>query len=172
MNQHENTTSKSVTQPRSGWRWAAAIAGVIAVVSLAGVSYANGNMSADGQHGWYHHHHAATPEDMAKHIDHVVDHILADGSAEQKSKVKAIAQSALNDLKPLREQHHAAHQEVVKLLTQANIDRRALEQVRTSEMRLAEQVSKRITQAVADAAEVLTPEQRVKLSEHIKQRMG
>ena len=37
---------------------------------------------------------------------------------------------------------------------------------------LADQASRRVTQALADVAEVLTPEQRVKLKERLDKRMG
>ena len=52
------------------------------------------------------------------------------------------------------------------------IDRAALEQIRASQLQLAEQLSLRITQALADTAEVLTPEQRAALAERIQRRMG
>jgi protein CpxP len=157
--------------PRTRRRWviAATIAGVLSVLSVAGIGYAKENSDMMGHHGM---HHPMTQEGMSKHIDKMVDHILTDGTQEQKDKVRAIAQGALKDLYPLHEQHRTAHQQVVKLLTQPSIDRAALEQVRADEMRLADQVSRRITQAVADAAEVLTPEQRMKLADHMKKRMG
>ncbi|HTD02455.1 Spy/CpxP family protein refolding chaperone [Undibacterium sp.] len=175
MNEPDNVDNKAdVSQPsRSGRRWmvAAAIAGVVSVLSITGISYARDGMGRGCHHGWGMHHDV-TPEAMSKHVDAMVNHILADGTQEQKTKVADIAKAAFKDLYPLRQQHQAAHQQAVKLLTQPTIDRAALEQVRADEMRLADQVSRRITQAVADAAEVLTPEQRIKLAEHMKKRMG
>ena len=47
-----------------------------------------------------------------------------------------------------------------------------MEQVRASELALAETASKRVTQAIADAAETLQPAQRAKLAEKMKQRMA
>lgn len=175
MNEQDNADDKANLSkpPRPGRRWvmAAAIAGVVGVLSVAGISYAREEMGRGCHHGW-RMHHEMTPEAMSKHVDAMVNHILADGTQEQKTKVADIAKAAFKDLYPLRQQHQAAHQQAVKLLTQPTIDRAALEQVRADEMRLADQVSRRITQAVADAAEVLTPEQRIKLAEHMKKRMG
>ncbi len=175
MNEQHNVSSKpgaKPSRPRRRWIIAAAIAAAAGVLSITGISYATEEMGMDMPHhhrGW---HHDMTPEAMSKHVDAMVNHILADGTPEQKTKVADIAKAAFKDLQPLKEQHHAAHQQAVKLLTQPTIDRAALEQVRADEMRLADQVSRRITQAVADAAEVLTPAQRIKLAEHIKKRMG
>jgi periplasmic protein CpxP/Spy len=38
-------------------------------------------------------------------------------------------------------------------------------------MQAADALSRRMTQAMADAAEVLTPEQRAKVAEHMQRRM-
>ena len=48
---------------------------------------------------------------------------------------------------------------------QANVDRGALERIREAELKLAESASDRMVNAIADAADVLTPEQRGKLAE-------
>ncbi len=172
MNEYENRPNQHVNQnsSRTGRRWviAAVVTSVIAVLSVAGTSFAGEKMGQFCEHSW-HKHHEVTPEEAAKHIDKMVARLLADGTAEQKTKVTEIANAAFKDIYPLRVQHHAARDQVAHLLTQATIDRAALEQIRGDELRLAEQVSKRITEAVADAAEVLTLEQRVKLAEHIKQ---
>ena len=52
------------------------------------------------------------------------------------------------------------------------IDRAAMEQWRQDQMRLADSASRRILQAVADCAEILTPEQRVELADQLKLRHG
>ncbi|HQP66421.1 MAG TPA: periplasmic heavy metal sensor, partial [Quisquiliibacterium sp.] len=92
--------------------------------------------------------------------------------ADQKSRVSAIARQAVTEIAPLREQHRAARRQAVDLLAGAQIDRGALERLRSDQMRLADQVSQRMVRALADIAEVLTPEQRVRLKERLDRRMS
>jgi Spy/CpxP family protein refolding chaperone len=58
------------------------------------------------------------------------------------------------------------------LLSAATIDRAAIEALRAEQVALADATSKRLAQALADTADVLTPEQRVKLAERVSRRMG
>ena len=171
---NESNPSESPKHPlRLSRRWVLAGMAAIAVsvLSIAGISYAG---DAPGWQGHRHHMGMAQmdPEMAAKRIDHMINRLLADGTAEQKAAVAAIAKAAMNDLQPLRAQHRAAREQGLNLLTAPTIDRAALEQLRVSQMQLADQASKRISQALADAAEVLTPEQRAKLAERVKQRMA
>ena len=50
-------------------------------------------------------------------------------------------------------------------MTAPTIDRTAIERLRAEQIALAETASKRIAQALADAAEVLNPEQRKKVAD-------
>ena len=114
------------------------------------------------------------PESAGKRIDAMVSFALADvdATAEQKIKISGIAREALKDLVPLRDTHKSARNNVVAILTATTVDRAVIEQLRVAELQLAETASKRMTQAIADAAEVLQPAQRVKLAEKMKERMA
>ena len=172
---NENNPAETPKQQR-GRRWilAGVAATVIGALTFAGVSHADGTAGFAGHHhgmmGW--HGGQMDPEKAAQRIDHMVDRLLPDGTATQKTQVATIIKTAMTDLKPLREQHRAAREQGIKILSQPTIDRAALEQVRAGEIQLAEQVSKRMTQALADVAEVLTPEQRARVAEHLKKRFG
>ena len=50
-------------------------------------------------------------------------------------------------------------------MTAPTVDRTAIERLRAEQIGLAETASKRIAQALADAAEVLSPEQRRKVAD-------
>ena len=60
----------------------------------------------------------------------------------------------------------------MEILTAAQVDRAALEAHRARQMQLLTTVSERLTTAVADAAEVLTPEQRVKAADRLASHMA
>jgi Spy/CpxP family protein refolding chaperone len=171
--------SQAASVPYSRRLLNAGVAATLAsVLCFVGVTHAQGQpeQQAAPQHE-QHFRHGHRPMDSAhaeKRIEHRIDRMLTSVAAtpEQKSKVLAIAKAAFDDLRPLREQSRAAHKENLKLLTQATIDRNAIEKVRVQEQQLADQRSRRITQAFEDAAEVLTPAQRVKLAEHMGKHHG
>ncbi len=148
------------------------------VVAMAGTLAACAQHGPDGGHGWRHGHggmHGAMdPETMGRRIDKGVEWVLSDVNAtpEQKQKVSAIAKSAATELAPLRDQHRAARKQVMQLLSAPTVDRAALETVRAEQLKSAEAASRRITLALADIADVLTPEQRVKLRERAESRMA
>jgi Spy/CpxP family protein refolding chaperone len=111
----------------------------------------------------------AQAEDRA---DRLVRHfaIEIDATPQQQERLREIVKTAVKDLIPLREQAQAKRERARTLLTQSTIDRAAIESFRTDEMMLADTASKRIAQAFADAADVLTPEQRRKIDERIMAR--
>ena len=93
--------------------------------------------------------------------------IEIDASNEQQEKLRAIVKSAVRDLLPIREKSVLARDRAQALLTGPTVDRAAIEQFRTEQMSLADAASRRFAQALGDAAEVLTLEQRRKLHERI-----
>lgn len=119
--------------------------------------------------GWHHGGFMGGPDDSASvqdHVDRAVRHLAIeiDATTEQQDKLRAIVSAAVKDLQPLHERARAAHQQAHDLLlTQPTIDRAALEKLRSDQIALWGAASKLITQAIADVAEVLTPEQRQKL---------
>ena len=71
----------------------------------------------------------------------------------------------------MREKLHSAGKQALAITSAPTIDRAAMERLRAEQVALADSVSKRITQAFADAAEVLTPEQRQKVAGRLTERM-
>lgn len=155
----ENANAKPEDARR---RWFAGLA------ALGGL----GLLAAQAQaQGWGRHH--LDPEERARRLDWRIGRMIKEvgGTADQKTRLVAIATAAMADLRPLREQMRQARRAGLDLLAAPVIDRRALEQARVSQMQLADARSRRLVQAFADAADVLTPEQRVKVAEHLKHRM-
>ena len=79
--------------------------------------------------------------------------------------------AAFNDLKPLREQARTARRASMEALAAPTVDRAQIEVLRTQQIQIADQVSKRMSQAFADVADVLTPEQRAKFAQRFQNRM-
>ncbi|RQO34744.1 hypothetical protein DBR37_10210 [Herminiimonas sp. KBW02] len=151
-----------------------ATAAIFSALSIVGISHAQEGQApqATQQQKQGGPHGKMNPERAEKRFDHMLKRVVPDATPEQKTKLGAIAKSAFNDLRPIMEQNRAAHEQGLKLLAQPTIDRKALEQVRQTEQKLADQRSRRMTQAFADAAEVLTPAQRVKAVEQLSKHRG
>jgi len=171
MNEHNDTTTASPAK-RSPRRWAiaAALVAAIGATGVAGASYAGEGF---GMHGHGRHGKMANmdPATAAKHIEKMIERIAPDATAQQKARLSEIAKTAFADLKPMHGQFRESRKRAHELLMQPTIDRVALEQLRVEQMQRADAVSKRILAAVADAAEVLTPEQRVAFQKHMQKRM-
>jgi len=123
-------------------------------------------------HGWGRRERL-DPEEMARRLDWRIGRLVNDagGTPQQKDRLVAIATAALAELRPLREQARASRRRGLELLAAPSVDRIALEQLRVTQMQLADARSRRMLQAMADAADILTPEQRTKVAERLKQRM-
>jgi periplasmic protein CpxP/Spy len=90
-----------------------------------------------------------------------------DASEAQRSQVKQIMKTAAEELRPQHEALRKLHAEGLALLTTTTIDASAVEALRLRSQAQQEQISKRMSQALVAAANVLTPEQRSKLAEQL-----
>jgi protein CpxP len=145
-----------------------AVLGLLALLIGAGYVVAR----SDGwRHGWGGH---MSSEPLAARVEHGVKHLLADSdaTAEQKEQVAAILQAAAADVQALHDQHVDAHKQIHEILSAESIDRVRLENLRADQMGLADQASKRIIEGVADAAEVLTVQQRTQLLQSMEKHHG
>lgn len=152
--------------------------GVLGVAALAAAfatrPIAAAARSAGGFHGFGGRwgHHGMRPEAMHEHLQVGVKWALrdVDATADQQARVSSILDAAMSDLHRLKDQHAANRDEFRAQLAGDTVDRDALERIRKAELALAEEASRRLVQAVADAAEVLTPEQRKALAERHARR--
>jgi periplasmic protein CpxP/Spy len=130
-----------------------------------------------GEGGEGGHRHGAGPMDPERadaRIDRMAQRLVnsVDGTPEQKQKVSEIAKAAAKDLRELRKQGVDLRRQGMDLLKAPTIDRAAIEGLRSQQMAVADAISKRLSTAFADAADVLTPEQRAKLAERMQSRRG
>jgi len=156
----DSNTNSSEPKRRIGL-WAGLIALVAGIATIGAIAHANpGHMGPFAMmHGEF------SPEQASKHIKKIVNWTLedVDATADQKARVNDIFQAALQDLLPAHQQISDGHAQMIQLMSQPTIDRAAVEQLRATQMALLDNATKRLTQAIEDASDVLTPEQRQKL---------
>jgi Spy/CpxP family protein refolding chaperone len=159
MNTHKDTHANhgATALPRAGRRWTIAAALVVAVGTVC-AGFAIGRPILHGHHG----HMAMSPEAMQAHIDKMAEQCAPDASADQKTRLAAIASAAVADLRPVHEQLRGDHARAHALLMAPVVDRAALEQWRAVQMQRMDFISRRVLAAVEDGAGLLTPEQRAK----------
>ena len=104
---------------------------------------------------------------MLRHL-----YVEIDATDAQKQLLGPVVKAAAQDLLPLRARMHDARRQAIALLSQPGIDRAALETLRAEQVSLVEQASKRFVQALADVADVLTPEQRRQVADRIGRWSG
>jgi Spy/CpxP family protein refolding chaperone len=158
---------------------AAAFAVVASTAAIAGASAQNapavpGDPGAAGAgpamgRGHRHGDPARHEHRMEQRVSRMVTQVGA--TAEQRDRIVAIMKAAMADQAKLREQGRALRAQGIELLKAPSIDRPALEKHRAERLALFDALSRRMTTALADAAEVLTPEQRVKFAE-LSERRG
>ena len=125
-------------------------------------------------HGRRYGHGPIDPADLDRHVERMLKHFYVeiDATDEQRRRLEPIVKQAAKDLLPMREQLHAGRREAIELLTQERLDPAALEALRAKKIALADEASRRVTRAIAEAAEVLTPAQRKELAAHVARRHG
>ncbi len=101
-------------------------------------------------------------------LERALDH--AGASAEQRARVHDILKAARADVQRQHEQGRGSRQQLMALLATPVIDARAAETLRQQMLEQHDQASRRMMQALLDAAAVLSPQQRQKLAERMRQR--
>ncbi len=114
------------------------------------------------------------PAMLDERLDRMLKHVYVeiDATEEQKTKLAPIVKDAVKDLLPLRQKVREARSKAIELPAGESVDRTAIERLRSEQIALADQASKRFTRALADVAEVLTPAQRKDLAERAARESG
>lgn len=185
MSDNTNSTPQAAIKPpqRRGRRAAWTVALVVAAGltgAVAASAFGDGPGFGRGfGPGFGHGHHgfmggSFDPAPAGERADRMVRHmaIELDASDAQQDKLRSVVKAAVTDLVPMREKAQSARLKARELLTKPTIDRAEIEMFRTEQLALADAFTKRVAQAVGDAAEILTPEQRLKLSERMPSSGG
>ena len=120
-----------------------------------------------------HHHEGAMGGGMGgpmagRILERMLDGVNA--TDEQRAQIRQISQAAAADLQSQREAARSMRQRSLEIFTAPNVDAAAAESLRQQTMALHDQSSKRMLLAMVDISRVLTPEQRAKIGERMKER--
>jgi protein CpxP len=121
-----------------------------------------------GRHGWgwRRHGHALSEERIRAHVEWMLRGV--DASAEQIDEIARIAADAAKELHAARDRR-ADHAAITAALSAEVVDRAALETLRAEHVAALEAASHKLTETLAQVAEVLTPAQRAELAaQHAK----
>jgi len=163
MNDDQNDfmiAPEPLRKPATARRWIIGTVAAVAVIGAGAVAWAAGG---DMGHGHWR------GKFMRGFMEYRMEQVLTDvgASTEQKDKLKALFKTTMDEIRPERGDRMEMREEVIKLLEAPTIDRNAIEALRAKHVQQIEEKSKTIAKAVADAAEILTPEQRKKLIEEM-----
>jgi protein CpxP len=135
---------------------------VLGVAGLTTVAFA-GSRAVRG-HGFHHFHaHHAMLADALEEIG---------ASADQQGAILAIADSTHAQLEELHEGLEDHHAQMKAVLTAETVDRAAIEELRLEAVAGFDQASQLLAEALGDAAEQLSAEQRAELAEMAEEMHG
>ena len=176
MTNQDNTNPETVgptiehdpveTPKKQRWGTATIVGvGIAAVIAIgAGAAVAQGG-------GWGHGGMHGMGMRFAEHrFERVMGEI--DATDEQQDKIWAIVDKTRADLRPMGREFRGMREEVATLLSAPTIDKAAVEALRVKRLAEVDAASKQAVAALVEAAEVLTPEQRAKLVEEMKDHKG
>ena len=110
------------------------------------------------------------PEHISRAVDHLLDGLGATDA--QRVQVKQIAQGAAVDLKAQRDTGRSLRDKGMQAFAAPTVDAAAAESVRQQMIAQQDQASQRVLAAMLDIGKVLTPDQRARIGERMKQRQA
>lgn len=167
-------TPRATAAGRAPLRWlgffAVGVMGALAGNTLFSVARADLGGRGWGGHGgggFLRHHHGGDPEKAKERAQLGVEMAFraVGASEEQRTRARGIVARHLEGAGTLHERFHANRKEGAEALAGATVDREKLEAVRKAQLQIAEEASAKLTAALGELAEVLTPEQRRQLVE-------
>ena len=114
------------------------------------------------------------PAKFQQRIEKRVDKALGstDATTDQKKKVTEILQAAFTDMKGFHAQRVENRKAMEAAMQAPTIDAARIEQIRAEQMKIADASSKRFTQALVDAGNVLNASQRQAFFKSWNERRG
>lgn len=167
MNTIEHDPHETPARPQRRYGWIIAAAVAVAVAGGAGLAMATDAVTPGRaaqmatKAGWGGGFGGPRFEQMLREID---------ATEEQTDRLWDIAGETVTAMWPTMREFRSARREAVELFSAETIDREALEALRADRIAALDAASRTMVDKLADAAEVLTPEQRAKVIQHIEER--
>lgn len=157
-----------ILPPRSrtrGW----VVAGGITVLVLGGIGVAGAMGGGDGMGRFVmktgmNHGMGFAGRGFGRALDAV------NATPEQEERIWAIIDDVRAELRPLMREFRHTREAIVEIIGAETIDPAAAETLRAERIGALDEASRRVTAALIEAAEVLTPDQRAALAEHFQER--
>ena len=158
-----NVTSPNRATGR-GWLRRTGLA-VALVVSGAAVPIVVASAQGVGMHGMMHGPMGSAGDMHAMAMSHVTQMLDQVGASDdQKAKIGSILHAGFEPMAKMHEGMADTHKALHKLLSAPTVDRAAIEQLRAAQIARIDSASRTATAAMADAADILRPDQRAKLA--------
>ncbi len=166
-----DVTAAEAPQAGAPWmmRWMSLAVLLVAAAGAAINVHAQG-MGSPGPHGGGMMMFGGPPEHIGRGVDRMLDGLNATDA--QRSQIKQIAMAAAADLKAQRDAGRGLRERGMQIFAAPTVDAAAAESLRQQMLAQHDQASKRVLQAMLDVSNVLTPEQRAKMGERMKQRQA
>jgi len=177
----ENVTNPGTPAPARRRRGRAALLGLVLTLGVGTTAFFAGQAFSQpgfgpfgGWHGRAFMMGQIDPAQIEDRADRMVRHLAieVDATNEQQERLRAVVKAAVRDLVPMREKGQAARQRAHDLLLAPTIDRAGIEALRAEQIALVDTASKRVAQAVGDAASILSAEQRRKIEDRLHPQPG
>lgn len=123
--------------------------------------------------GRHHHHGAKTPEEFRARFDKATQRALKkmDATEDQKARIQPIADDLATAMYGFRQEHKAIRGRFLKAFEAEKVDPEEVAKIRADVLALADRASRKMTESILKASDVLTAEQRRKLAERWKKCM-
>lgn len=125
---------------------------------LAGGAGVTQAVAQHAKHGDWSQDGVVPVQKIEGRVDRMLKHVNA--TPDQTARIHAIIEAAATDINPIRKSLSGTRDQIRTLIAAQQIDRAAIETIRSQRSTAMDQISQRTTRAMEDAADVLTPAQR------------
>jgi protein CpxP len=142
----------------------------VAVLGLSSVALLGAFRHGGGHGGWGHGDPAKMEQRISKHVDEVLKEIQA--TPEQRTKILAVKDRMLEKAKALHESRKGERQEWLEYWQAPTVDGAQVHARIDERAKGMQTFAHEMADALIEVHDVLTPEQRAKVAEKLRQHRG